>query len=119
VARRSQDVATSQGFWSVVTGYLEPGLEPAEQAWTELCEELGLGRPDLRLVRSLPPVPLTSPSSGKRFLVHPFLFERASDREVVLNWEHTAVAWVDPSRLDDADCVPWQRALVRALLRPS
>jgi hypothetical protein len=37
---------------------------------------------------------------------------------VVLDWEHTAVAWVDPSRLDDPDCVPWQRDLVRALPRP-
>ena len=116
LARRSQDVATSQGLWSVVTGYLEPCREPADQAWTELYEELGLGRADLRLVGSLAAVALTSPSSGKHFLVHPFLFERVSHRDVVLNWEHTACAWVDVSRLDEADCVPWQRTIVRALL---
>jgi 8-oxo-dGTP pyrophosphatase MutT (NUDIX family) len=116
VARRSHSVATSQGMWSVVTGYVEPGLEPADQAWTELDEELGLARADLRLVGSLPPVPLTSSDSGKDFLVHPFLFDRVSERDVVLNWEHTACAWVDVSRLDDVDCVPWQGTIVRALL---
>jgi 8-oxo-dGTP pyrophosphatase MutT (NUDIX family) len=116
VARRSQNVATARGLWSVVTGYLEPGLGPVQQAWTELDEELGLGQPDLRLVRQLSPVPLSSPGSGKAFLVHPFLFEQVSDREVVLNWEHTASAWVDVSRLDQADCVSWQRSIVRGML---
>jgi hypothetical protein len=32
-------------------GYVEPGVEPAEQAWTEVQEELGLKAPDVWLVR--------------------------------------------------------------------
>src|SRR5919202_695990 len=74
VARRSQSVATSQGQWSVVTGYLEAETDPEQQAWSELKEELGLAPPELILRRRLDPVPLTSPASGKVFLVHPFLF---------------------------------------------
>jgi 8-oxo-dGTP pyrophosphatase MutT (NUDIX family) len=115
VAQRSQRVATSRGLWSVVTGYLEPGVEPQDQAWSELSEELGLPRSVLVLRRRLPGVPLTSPGSGKAFVVHPFLFDSTS-REVVLNWENDAVQWVDPDWLDQAWCVPWQAALVRALL---
>jgi hypothetical protein len=42
-----------------VMGYVEPGVEPIEQAWTEVREELGLQPPDVWLVRSGPILPLT------------------------------------------------------------
>jgi 8-oxo-dGTP pyrophosphatase MutT (NUDIX family) len=116
LVRRSDRVATSRGMWSVVTGYVEPGVDPLTQACQELDEELGLRSPDVRLVHSLPPVPLTSAASGKQFLVHPFLFESGDAWEAVLNWEHTAQAWVEPTRLGDPDCVSWQRDIVLALL---
>ena len=116
VARRSQAVATGQGLWSVVTGYLEPDTDALTQAWTELKEELGLYGPDVRLVGRLEPVELTSPASRKEFLVHSFLFECDSADGLVLNWEHDDVQWVDPERLRDADCVSWQYPLVQTLL---
>jgi 8-oxo-dGTP pyrophosphatase MutT (NUDIX family) len=116
LARRSQGVATSRGLWSVVTGYLEAATDPLTQAWTELCEELGLHAPAIRLVRSLPPVPLTSHGSAKEFLVYPFLFECDRPPHLVLNWEHDDVQWAAPSRLESPDCVAWQLPLVRALL---
>ena len=72
LARRTELVGTSQGLWSVVMGYVEPGVEPIEQAWTEIREELGLQPPDVWLVRSGPTLPLTSPASGKQFLVYAF-----------------------------------------------
>ena len=109
-------VATSRGLWSVVTGYLETETDPLSQAWTELDEELGLGPLDIVLVRRLDPVPLSSPDSGKLFLVYPFLFESQHVPSLVLNWEHDEVQWAEPSRLDSPDCVSWQLALVRALL---
>src|SRR5579884_2330966 len=116
VARRSQAVGTSRGLWSVVTGYVEPGTQPAAQAWRELDEELGLRPPLVRLLGGLPAVPLASPASGKRFRVFPFLFESQAECPVVLNWEHTDAAWVAPSRLTQSDCVPWQAEVVRTLL---
>ena len=109
-------VSTSRGLWSVVTGYIEPETDPLNQAWTELDEELGLGPHDIVLVRGLDPVPLTSPGSGKQFLVYPFLFESQQVPSLVLNWEHDEAQWADPSRLDSPDCVSWQLPLVRALL---
>jgi ribose 1,5-bisphosphate isomerase len=116
--RRSQTVATGQGLWSVVTGYVEPDTDPETQAWTEVTEELGLSPPGVQLVRRLDAVPLTSSRSGKEFLVHPFLFSCDSSARVVLNWEHDDMQWVEPSRLESADCVGWQFALVQALLVP-
>jgi ribose 1,5-bisphosphate isomerase len=116
VARRSQAVGTSRGQWSVVTGYVEAGIDPVEQAWVEVAEELGLQPPELHLCSQLPAVPLTSTTSGKAFVVYPLLFECSSTSDVVLNWEHDAVEWVEPTRLDQPDCVPWQARLVRSLL---
>lgn len=103
-------------MWSVVTGYLEPGIDPLTQARQELDEELGLRSADLCLVCTLAPLPLTSSASGKSFLVHPFLFESSRECDIVLNWEHTEFAWVEPARLGHSDCVTWQRDIVAALL---
>jgi 8-oxo-dGTP diphosphatase len=119
IARRSEQVGTSRGLWSVVMGYVERGVEPADQAWTEIREELGLQPPDVWLVRHGASQTLISPVSAKLFLVYPFLFGCAADCVVTLNWEHTQMAWVHPSRLDDADCVPWQRDVVVTLLAQS
>jgi len=116
LAHCSQMVATGQGLWSVVTGYVEPGIDAITQAWTELQEELGLRAPEIHLVRRLEPVPLSSATSAKRFLVHPFLFECDPAPPLMINWEHDDVQWADPSRLDAPDCVSWQAPLVRALL---
>lgn len=116
LARRSQQVATSRGLWSVVTGYLEAGVDPLTQAYTELEEELGLRPPAVHLVTRLEPIPLTSPSSAKEFLVHPFLFECDSSETLVLNWENDEVQWAEPSRLESEDSVRWQLPLVEALL---
>lgn len=116
VARRSQAVATARGMWSVVTGYVEPGVDPLSQAFTELREELGLEAPQVHLVCSVAAVPLESPSSRKAFLVHPFLFECEPSAQVELNWEHDEQEWAAPSRLDAPDCVGWQAPLVRDLL---
>ncbi len=102
----------------MVTGYLENGIDPLDQVCVELEEELGLRAPELELRRRLPAVPQVSPASGKHFLVHPFLFEATSNCVVVLNWEHDAVEWVEPVRLNDPDCVRWQALIVRALLEP-
>jgi 8-oxo-dGTP pyrophosphatase MutT (NUDIX family) len=116
VARRSERVATSRGLWSVVTGYMEPGMAPLAQTYQEIAEELGFQQDALRLARASTPVLLTSPTSGKQFLVHPFVFDLQDDCDVVLNWEHTEHAWVRPDRLAEPDCVAWQHELVIALI---
>ena len=62
-------------------------------------------------------MPLSSPLSGKAFVVYSFLFECAPAANLVLNWENDQVEWVEPSRLTSPDCVPWQQPLVEALLK--
>jgi hypothetical protein len=75
--------------------------------------------PDVWLVRGGTSLPLSTPVSDKKFLVYPFLFNSGAECKVTLNWEHSHVAWVEPARLKDADCVAWQHDVVMALLTPS
>src|SRR6185437_2006279 len=42
LAQSSQRVRTYRGAWGCVSSYLEPGVTPLEQAYTELREEAGL-----------------------------------------------------------------------------
>ena len=39
--------------------------------------------------------------TGRRWLVHPFLFTLASEREPAIDWEHEEARWVPPNALAD------------------
>jgi ADP-ribose pyrophosphatase YjhB (NUDIX family) len=91
--RRSSSVAHDQGLWHCITGYLEPGATPAQQALTELHEETGLGVVDLESLVEGDVLELAD-SDGHTWTVHTF---RAvtTRRRLVLNEEHDAYKWVD------------------------
>jgi 8-oxo-dGTP pyrophosphatase MutT (NUDIX family) len=91
--RRSAAVAHDQGLWHCITGYLEPGATPAQQALTELHEETGLGVVDLESFTTGEVLELAD-GSGRPWTVHTF---RAVThrRRLVLNEEHDAYRWVD------------------------
>ena len=95
------------------------GVRPADQAWTEVERSPGCAHRVVWLVRSGAARALTSPGSGKRFRVYPFLFNSATECEVTLNWEHSEVTWVLSSRLGGPHCVAWQRDIVQSLLAPT
>ena len=50
--RRSQSVGHERGLWHCITGYLEAGATPRQQALTELEEEAGLTLGDLAAFQS-------------------------------------------------------------------
>ena len=104
--KRSQAVGSSPGRWHCVTGFLEPGVLPLEQAITEIAEETGLNAPTVRLVSAPEPLRMERPSQGWVWVIHPFLFETDSPT-LRLDWEHDEYRWIDPSDLDASDCVPW------------
>jgi 8-oxo-dGTP diphosphatase len=106
--KRSESVASSPGRWHCVTGFLEPGISPLEQAITEISEETGLNAPTVRLVHAPEPLRVERPSQGWIWVIHPFLFETDSPT-LRLDWEHDEYHWIDPSELDTTDCVPWIR----------
>jgi hypothetical protein len=126
IVRRSDRVRDYKGKWGGVSGGVELGDRSlAARALTEIEEEAGLAAASLTLVRCGRPLPVDD--GGRRFLVHPFLFQwhgggdgvgqqqrpspaspapsgpavasSSSPPPVKLNWENVEHAFVTPAQL--------------------
>jgi 8-oxo-dGTP pyrophosphatase MutT (NUDIX family) len=113
ILRRSSRVGTYRGRWAGISGYLEAD-GPLAQALTEIFEETGLTADDVSLLRAGEPLPVEDEESGLSWLVHPFLFDLISAKDVKLDWESVEARWIRPEELATYDTVP---ALEEALLR--
>ena len=114
LARRSPLVASDQGMWHCITGFLDADLDPREQALQELQEELGLDPSSIDLITEGPPT--TIGPADASWTVHPFLVS-TRQRHVRLNWENDAATWVRRDRLPRR-CVPWLLTVGDALGYP-
>jgi len=110
---RSQQVGTYRGRWAGVSGYLEEA-DPLEQAYREVEEEAGLMREEVTLLRKGDPLEVVDTDAGRRWIVHPFLFEVRPDAQVRVDWEHTEARWVRSEEVLAFDTVP---QLAEALMR--
>ncbi len=114
VVRRSGQVGTYQGRWAGVSGSVEPGRTPLEQAIAEIGEETGLTPDDVRLVASGQPLEIVDRKLGRRWIVHPFRFAALRPEGIRLDWEHTEARWIRPEELAAYSTVPgledaWRR----------
>ena len=97
--RRSGRVRTYQGAWGGVSGYLEPGVTPLEQAYTEIREETGLPREAVRLLRTGEPLEFRDEALGQAWRVYPFLFALDEAAQIATDWETTEHSWTAPREL--------------------
>ncbi len=106
VLRRSQRVGTHRDKWAGVSGSVEAGAAPLEQAYRELREETGLTEADVQLLRQGAPLEIPDPEYDTLWRVHPFLFEVHDPLLIRLDWEHVEGRWVEPSELSGMVTVP-------------
>jgi 8-oxo-dGTP diphosphatase len=106
LVRRSQKVGSYRGYWASISGFIEPGVAPEEQAYTEIREETGLQRDQVRLLRCGAVVEHGDAKLGRLFCIHPFLFEALTPDMIRLDWEATEMRWVVPSELSSFETVP-------------
>ena len=116
VLRRSQKVGTYRGRWAGVSGYIEEGVDPLEQALREIEEETGLSRGDVELVRRGEPLEIADEELGRRWIVHPFRFWVRDPRKIKIDWEHVELRWISPEELRNLETVPalpetWERVV--------
>ena len=111
--RRSQQVGTYRGRWAGVSGYLEE-TTPLAQAYREIEEEAGLAPDEVSLLRAGEPLVVVDTEAGRRWIVHPFLFEVRRNAHVRVDWEHTEARWVRPEEVPAFETVP---QLAEALMR--
>jgi len=114
ILRRSERVGTYRGKWAGVSGYIEEGTSPSQQAWTEINEEAGLGADDVELVRKGQPLEVVDAELGRKWIVHPFRFRVLKPEKMKIDWEHTEAKWIAPEDIGRHETVPklleaWQR----------
>jgi translation initiation factor 2B subunit (eIF-2B alpha/beta/delta family)/ADP-ribose pyrophosphatase YjhB (NUDIX family) len=101
--RRSGKVGSYRGLWGAVAGYVE-GSDPDGSALREVAEETGLALRDAPAARG-EPFPVEDPQLGKRWIVHPYLFDSPS-RDLRLDWESSEAEWVSPTEILRRASVP-------------
>ena len=136
--RRSERVGTYRGKWAGISGYIEEGRTPSQQAWTEIKEEAGIsgyieeGRTpsqqawteikeeagldssDVELVQEGQPLEVVDSEIGRKWIVHPFRFRVLKPDKINIDWEHTEAKWIAPEDIGQFETVPnlreaWQR----------
>jgi ADP-ribose pyrophosphatase YjhB (NUDIX family) len=106
VVRRSQRVGSYNERWAGVSGFVEEGVAPDEQAYTEIREETGLQRDQVRMLKRGNVVEYQDASIGRHWFVHPYLFDVLNPNAIRLDWEATEMRWIAPSELGQLETVP-------------
>lgn len=106
LVRRSTRVGSYHARWAGVSGFIEEGVLPVQQAYTEICEETGLQETQVRLLKRGAIVEYSDKELGRRWLVHPFLFEVLAPEAITLDWEAEEMRWILPAELASYETVP-------------
>lgn len=106
LVRRSQRVGSYNARWAGISGFIEAGVSPEEQAYTEIREETSLQPPQVRLLKRGAVVEHLDVELGRRWLVHPFLVEALEPESIKLDWEAVEMRWVNPADLANYETVP-------------
>ena len=106
IVRRSQRVGSYNARWAGISGFIEPGVTPDDQAYTEIREETGLQRDQLRMLKRGTVIEHVDASLNRHWYIHPYLFEVLTPDAIKLDWEATEMRWITPSELGNYETVP-------------
>ncbi len=106
IVQRSNRVGSYHAHWAGISGFVEQGVTPDEQAYTEIREETGLQREQVRMLKRGAVVEYEDAAIERRWYVHPFLFEVLAPNTIRLDWEAKQMRWIAPSELSNYETVP-------------
>jgi 8-oxo-dGTP diphosphatase len=106
IVQRSSRVGSYHAHWAGISGFVEPHVTPDEQAYTEIREETGLQRSQVRMLRRGAVVEYSDAELRRHFFVHPFLFEIDDPGTIHTDWEAANMRWIDPTALSSYETVP-------------
>jgi 8-oxo-dGTP diphosphatase len=106
IVQRSERVGSYHGHWAGISGFVEPGITPDEQAFTEIREETGLQRDQVQMLRRGTVVEHSDSALGRHFFIHPFLCAVATPDAIHTDWEAVNMRWIAPAELKDYETVP-------------
>lgn len=104
--RRSDETGSYTGQWGAVSGYVEGETQnPEEDARREIHEETGMLEDDVTFVRGGDAFVVEDDELGKRWRVHPFLFDTQT-RNIETNYETVRYDWCSPTEILRRETVP-------------
>jgi 8-oxo-dGTP diphosphatase len=106
LVQRSQKVGSYHEQWAGISGFVEAGVTPDEQAYTEIVEETSLQRNQVCMLRRGKVVEYIDEALGRHFYIHPFLFEALTPENVQIDWEALTMRWIDPEDLATYPTIP-------------
>jgi 8-oxo-dGTP diphosphatase len=106
LVQRSQKVGSYHAHWAGVSGFVEPGVTPDEQAYTEIREETSLQREQVHMLRRGAVVEYIDAELRRHWYVHPFLFDVLTPDAIQTDWEAVNMRWIDPATLSSYETVP-------------
>jgi 8-oxo-dGTP pyrophosphatase MutT (NUDIX family) len=106
LVRRSERVRTYRGRWAAISGYVESGVTPLQQAYVEVREETGLGESGVTLLQAGAPLPVRDAAAALNWIVHPFLLMVKAPERIRTDWEAQAMRWVAPDEVAGLETVP-------------
>jgi ADP-ribose pyrophosphatase YjhB (NUDIX family) len=97
-----------------VSGSIDSGHSPEQQARVEIREETGLTDDDVRLIATGAPIDFVDPAINRSWTVYPFRFAVLHPEKIRTDWEHVEARWIDPADLASYETVPrlldaWER----------
>jgi 8-oxo-dGTP diphosphatase len=106
IVQRSNRVGSYHAHWAGISGFIEEGVTPDEQAYTEIREETGLEHEQVRMLKRGAVVEYEDAAIGRHWYIHPFLFEVLAPDAIRIDWEANEMRWIGPSELQNYETVP-------------
>jgi 8-oxo-dGTP diphosphatase len=106
LVRRSQRVGSYNERWAGISGFIEVGVTPDEQAFTEIREETSLQREQVRMLRRGAVIEHVDAALNRHWLIHPYLFEVLTPDSIQTDWEASEMRWIAPGELSAYETVP-------------
>ncbi|SDW86691.1 NUDIX domain-containing protein [Arthrobacter sp. cf158] len=95
--KRSHRLGHDQGLWHCITGFMEEGASPHQQAAQELLEETGLQMEDLLEFRQGQKL-IVIDNQQLPWMIHTFV-AISSTRQLRIDWEHDAYRWTSVGKI--------------------
>jgi 8-oxo-dGTP pyrophosphatase MutT (NUDIX family) len=99
LVKRGYGLADAEGYWSIITGFIDEAKPVQGIAKQELQEELGLtiDANDIKVAASYT---LQNPKEKRQYIVFPCLIDLESKPEITLDREHTDYTWTTRDKLE-------------------
>ena len=116
LVQRSRRVGSYHEQWAGISGFIEAGVTPEEQAYTEIREETQLQGDQVRMLKRGKVVEHVDEALGRHFYIHPFLFEALTPESIQTDWEALTMRWIDPEDLAMYPTVPKLKEVYEAAI---